>query len=571
MTHGNFGIQNLSILHQLFARRAFWRGLILVLLSLLCLNVVILSIANDYDLHWGPFHLTAHGLFKPLLMMNGCFILALMICGAGHKHGVATLEPMNERLSAPGWSCALLAALVILLTLAIYYPSTHINFNHYDWTHRHISASINSFESGWQLFKRPQADGFYRPLTFISLWLDYRLFGTAYSGYHVQSIALHIANSLLATWLAIVLGFGRKCAWWTGFLFAAAAVNFEPVLWPAARFDLLATMFTLIALIFAIQYFQGTRDWQWTLPASLLCYVLGIMNKESSYCFPLLILFLIGTYSVWPIQRPAKIKTILFLSFAAVFTAFMLMVRIAVYGNLGGYPVAAGVESFHFKVNLKTLISLLRAVPIPFFGVNATPAAPGWMHVAAIILAMVIFISAIAGKDCFRRKEYALVACILLSLAPVLNIVVWIGSPMQHCRYLYMPTVFVMLLIASVLDKIRWSSVLLGTFFAANLIGAISNIQVYRDMLIKTESIADSVRLDYEKQPSIREIDLAGLPESLNGVFYFGSEVVERIRKKIPNTTIRMEGANNSVESNASSRFNYRWSDADQMIHRVMK
>ena len=101
-------------------------------------------------------------------------------------------------------------------------------------------------DSFWQLFSRPQADGFYRPLTFVSLWLDYRLFGTAFTWYHAQSLVLHIVNSLLAARLAGSLGFGRTASLWTGLLYAAAAVNFEPVMWPAARFDLLATSYNFV-------------------------------------------------------------------------------------------------------------------------------------------------------------------------------------------------------------------------------------------------------------------------------------------------------------------------------------
>jgi hypothetical protein len=559
------------IVYHYLTRRDFWRNSMLALLSLLCLNVAAISIWGGYDIRFGFVHLTAHELFKPILMMDGCFILTLMICGADNKYRNTAPDYMDESLSSTGLFAALLVALVVLLVLAIYYPSVNINFNHHDWTHRHISAEINSFKSALQLFKSRQADGFYRPLTFISLWLDYWLFGASYAGYHVQSIAMHIINALLAAWLAMALGFGRKCALWTGMLFAAAAVNFEPVVWPAARFDLLAAVFTLAALIFAIKYFKAARRWDWALPASLVCYLLGIMNKESSYCFPLLILFLLGTYSTWGIQRPTKAKVATYVSIMAVITALMIMVRIAVYGNLGGYGIGDAAGSLHFKVSVRTFTSLLRAVPIPFFGVNATPAAPEWMHIASILFAALILIAAIAGRGCFKRKEYALTACILLVLIPVLNIIGWIGTPMMHSRYLYMPAIFSMLLITSTFGKIQWPAVILGAFIVVNALGAISNIQVYRNMLAKTESLADSVRLDWGKQPDVRTICLVNLPESLNGVFFFGSEVVDRIGRKIPAATILRKETYDSKEPDASIRITYRWSDADQTLYLVAK
>jgi hypothetical protein len=557
--------------YSIFAHPGFYRGLILFILLLFCLNVAALSFFGSYDIRLGFIHLTAHGLFKPILMMNACFIVALMICGAGYKDRDAAMNFEGDDLLSPFFNTVLFIVLIILLVLIIYYPSIHINFTDHDWTHRHISAGIHSLNSAWQLFTKPQADGFYRPLTFLSLWLDYRLFGTDYAGYHAQSIALHIINSLLVAWLAMTLGFGRKGALWTGLLFGAAAVNFEAVVWPAARFDLLATMFTLLALIFAIKYFRNTRAWAWTLPAALLFYVLGIMNKESSYCFPLLILFIVITHPIWNMQRPAKAKPAIFFSLAAAVTAIMISIRIAVYGNLGGYPTVGVAEPHHFKLHLKTFISLLRAMPIPIFGVNSTPAAPDWMHVAAMALAVIIILSAILSRGCFRRREYALVACAAIALVPVANIVGWLGSPMQHCRYLYIPAVFVMLLIVSTLGKIRWAVLLLEAFLVINAVGAASNIQAYLNMLGRIEKLAESVRADWIRRPSVREICLMNLPDHTDGVFYFGPELEDRIGRKIPSATILRQETYVSTGSDPSNRLTYRWSGADRMLYRVEK
>jgi hypothetical protein len=330
-------------------------------------------------------------------------------------------------------------------------------------------------------------------------------------------------------------------------------------------------MFTLMALIFAIKYFQGVRTWAWTLPASLLCYMLGIMNKESSYCFPLLMLFIVMTHPIWNMQRPTKTKMTLFFSLVTAVTAIMISIRIAVLGNLGGYPTIGATESEHFKVHLKTFISLLKAMPIPIFGANSTPAAPDWMHLAAMALAVIIILSAILGRGCFRRREYALVICVAIALVPVANIVGWLGAPMQHCRYLYIPAVFVMLLIVSILGNIQWSVLLLEAFLAVNAVGAASNIQAYLNMLDRVEKLAESVRSDWIRRPAVREICLVSLPDYTDGVFFFGSELEDRIGRKIPSATILRQEAYDSTESDASNRLTYRWSDTDRIIYLIEK
>jgi hypothetical protein len=140
---------------------------------------------------------------------------------------------------------------------------------------------------------------------------------------------------------------------------------------------------------------------------------------------------------------------------------------------------------------------------------------------------------------------------------------------MLHSRYLYMPAVFAMLLIASTFSKIRWSAGILGAFLVVNVIGVASNDQAFHNMLAKTESIADSIRLDWERQPTVRTICLVNLPDSLNGAFYFGSEVVERIRKQVPAATVVRKGTHDTREPNASIQLTYRWSDGDQTLYLV--
>jgi hypothetical protein len=453
--------------------------------------------------------------------------------------------------------------------LVLYYGSATVNFSHHDWNHRHISAAINSIGSAWELFIKPQADGFYRPLTFLSLWLDYRVLGADYAGYHIQSIAFHGINSLLVAWLARALGFNRMNSLWAGLLFAAAAVNFEAVLWPAARFDLLATMFTLTALIAAVKYFKHKQTWSWMLPVSLLCYAAAIMNKESGYSCPLLLLFIISTHRLWSIPRPRRNKALLCGALVAAVTVAMIFTRIAVYDGLGGYPILANQQSAHFTIGLKTAASLLRTVPAAILGVNTASASPGWLNIVVIAFSLFIFVLVLAGAGRFGRREYALLVCALIAALPVMNLVIWIGSTMQHSRYLYMPSVFVMLLIVSIWGKIRWASVMLGTLLAINALGVISNIWVYRDMLARTESLAESVRLDWLKYQTADTIFLVDIPESPSGVFFFGNELVDKIDKKIPSVTVLRQGIRDFAQSANSTALAYRWNDADRSLELV--
>ncbi len=543
---------------------------LLLILCVLCLNVAILSLIGHYNVRIGPFHLTAHALFKPILMMNSWFILALMVCGALPPNSI---HAHSEGLENPKFlrGQIFFTALIPLAVLAIYCTSAQINFQHHDWTHRHISAGLNSFHAILRLFTAPQADGFYRPLTFISLWLDYRVFGSWYPGYHVQSIALHVINSLLVVRLAGMFRFNRRLSFWAGLLYSAAAVQFEPVLWPAARFDLLATGFTLGALILALRYFSVAARFTWELPTSLLCFVIAVMNKESGYSFPLLILFMLSAHGIWSVLRPAKGKAVLYVILIAIISTGLVLVRLAVYGGLGGYPAAGAPESVHFKLGLRTIPSLLRVLPLTIFGVNTSSAAPAWLPIVVIFFAVFTLTVAIACRGCFRRRESFFVVCAYLAAIPVLNIAGWIGPSMLHSRYLYMPAIFSILLLVSVIGRIHRAGLFLGIFFLLNAAGALANIWSYRDMLHRSESIAETVHMDWSLQPGIKTICVANLPENADGVFFFGPELIGRLEKKIPDAQIIRVQSGDLCDSQAPAGLIYRWSDEDRILRLVRK
>jgi hypothetical protein len=527
------------------------------MLFLFCFNVVLLAIIGSYDIRIGFIHLTAHGLFKPILMMNGCFFFVLMVYGiSNNKFGNSNPDTVEQKIFPAGRHFLVYLLLIMALVIAVHGPFITINFDHHDWTHRHISKGIDSLASACKLFVTPQADGFYRPLTFLSLWLDHSLFGTEFAGYHLQSLGLHILNSLLTAWLAATLSLGKASSLWAGACFAVAAVNFEAILWPAARFDLLSTLFCLLALIFIIRYLKQGQLWNFKLIAALLFYMLGILSKESSYCFPLLLCLIIFTHSLWAIPRLGKNKIVLCVSLVFIATLLMVFIRIIIYGNLGGYPTSVTAASPHFQLGIRTVTSLLRAFPITLLGVNTTAAAPEWLGLVLIVFTLFIIVTAVAGRHCFKRKGIALLSIAFLSVIPVLNIVGWIGAPMQHSRYLYMPTVFVMIIIAFTPGRIRWRAGVLGVFLAANALGAVSNYMIYRTMLAKTETIAESVHLDWISQNGTHAIHLIDLPENPCGVFFFAPELIKRIQDKIPGARILRTHINRADDK---AELKYRW------------
>ena len=516
--------------------------------------------------------------------MEGAFLFALI--GLGLLEGNAS-EP-NGAASSRCRGFYLWLALLIALICIAYAPSLAIHFQYQDWDFRLASSAIHSWHDASELFTKPQADGFYRPLTFVSLLADYRVFGDHAWGYHLQNIAFHIVNCVLLLVLARTLGFAESVARWAAVLFAVAAVNFEPVLWPAARFDLTATTCTLLAWIFALRYLNG--DPVRNLAFSAIALGLGILNKESAYCFPLVIGCIVffrrplsvgsgagrsrlspesrtrrsqaATGSVVSLEVPLKSLSrgvkLAVVTFAVM--AVMILVRLAVLGGFGGYPSVAASDSPHYVFTLKTLTSLFTRLPVGLLGINTSVTLPVWLIAAIALFALVLVAAVLVGARA-GRTDLVLLLCALLTALPTLNIINWIGEPMQQARYLYMPGVWLALFVASVLgSRQAWSVPLLVLWAGANLAGLEHNLNVYRSTLSQTRIIGERVRQDSLATPGARVILIKGLPDQPNGVFFAASEVISQMKAAFPGAVIERDGG-------ACPDLSYRWnpSTADLM------
>jgi 4-amino-4-deoxy-L-arabinose transferase-like glycosyltransferase len=122
---------------------------------------------------------------------------------------------------------------------------------------------------------------YYRPLGFLSQALDRALWGANAAGFHLTNVLLHA----ISTMLVFVLGrrlMDRPAALVGALLFALHPASHEAVYWIAARFDLLATCFTLAALACL------WRDGAAAYVAGVACFGLALLSKESALSLPVM-------------------------------------------------------------------------------------------------------------------------------------------------------------------------------------------------------------------------------------------------------------------------------------------
>jgi hypothetical protein len=173
----------------------------------------------------------------------------------------------TERATFAGIAVALIAVLV-------YLPSLTTGFNADDYLILWRVKAIEGLGDPLGYFKFAFYE-YFRPLGFLSYALDWRVWHLDAFGFHLTNLALHAANSFLVFRLARRL-LPTPAAIVAGLLFALHPASHEVVYWIAARFDLLATFFGLLALALLARPEQ-----RWRI-AGALAFGLALLAKESA-------------------------------------------------------------------------------------------------------------------------------------------------------------------------------------------------------------------------------------------------------------------------------------------------
>jgi hypothetical protein len=517
--------------------RAWLNRLLPIVVAASAVNVLILLLRKSYDVHVGPLHLVAHGLFKPLLILNGAFLLTALFRNPSEP-APATARSLNARM--PLIVLAALAAVVFALSVTV-------NPHDDEWNYRGLSSGYRTAEQLAHLFVSSQVNSWYRPLGFVSLWFDQAAYHRHVWAYHLQNILLHLGDVLLVFVLAMRLNLPKATAQWAAALYLVAAVTYEPVMWPSARFDLLAMLFTLAALIASIDFLRGRA--RTCLGIALLCYLLAVLSKESGYAFPVLIAVACCSMSDLR-RRPQRLASLAV--GVLMLTVCMLALRHIAVGGVGGYATADGSANLSFSA--ATVRSVLtRVMPMSLLSVNLSYPLPALLIAILGAFAALLACAAMAGASIApRQRILALYA--LAGALPVAPILTWLDQSAQNARYLYMPAVFVSMLAAVALSNTRWPVILLSAFAFFNLCCGAYNVWVYEATYNYAGELARQVAADYAGQAGPFQLRVVGMPTDFDGVFFSRSEFEYRLQAKLQNATLIFE-----KDALCADRFCYQW------------
>jgi len=301
-----------------------------------------------------------------------------------------------------------------------------------------------------------------------SLMLDAAIWGREPFGYHLTSVALHAMNVVMVWGVLRGLMARRRRTpheavehrsdtpreLLGAVLFAVHPVVTEAVCEPTFREDLLATAFSLGALLLAMRHDPAApRGDRWRAVAISACCLLAVGSKESGYAAPLLV-----AIYWWLCRRDeplgfwkAAIGGGLTATIAFLAARFLLEpAQSAIFEAKPAYPGGSLAAAMAIEPRILALYTQLILFPINLcadYGLYSVRHLP--LPVALAMLAAVAA-AAILAIRADRRMALA-IAMIALPLLPVANIIPIYRAAAD--RYLYFPMAGVGLAIGLCLDS----------------------------------------------------------------------------------------------------------------------
>ncbi len=393
------------------------------------------------------------------------------------------VRPRPER-----WLVPLVIALV---TIVAYLPAMGNGFVSWDdernfLTNPHYRGlALDNLRWMWTTFHL----GHYVPLSWMTLGVDYQLWGMKAAGYHATNIALHAANAVLVFVLARELlerahGGDDGSVQWTAaiaaLLFAVHPLRVESVVWITERRDVLSLLFYLLTIL---AYLRGRR---WT---AVLLFACALLSKATAMTLPAVLLLL----EVYPLRRldlvagrrPEQVRRVVvdLAPFVALSLASVILSILALKPpDQLGLAGKAAVSAYSVVFYLWKTIAPVRLSPLYEMPQRVDPFAPTFTAAVIVTLALI-------GLTWGLRRRWpgvatSIVAWFLISL-PMLG-VVQNGPQIAADRYTYHAAPSLAILAASLLFTVVRSRL------AARVIGvsvvALLSVLTWRQSLVWRDS-----------------------------------------------------------------------------------
>jgi hypothetical protein len=304
-----------------------------------------------------------------------------------------------------------------------------------------------------QIFRSVLLSGFYRPLGYVFLRAVYLASGWQPQVFAALAIALHAAVTIIVYVIAIRMGLSRRASTIASVLFFMSAPAAESYFWPSAVFDRLSTLAMLGGVLVALWTARTDAPRRWLAPGlGMLTLALAVLSKEIGFVLPALAIC--AVIAAGSFRRGPLVEYVLALTAGA---AVALILREQALPNLAG-PYGSWTDLIRGTAVFRNLrADALATVMVPL------PAGPVWypdgrvvsLFAAALVVTWIVLATRALASN--HVRHLFLIGAWLVSVAPVLWTPMIPGSSAAG-RFLYLPGVWLALLVGSVSDRIDRSA-----------------------------------------------------------------------------------------------------------------
>ncbi len=349
-----------------------------------------------------------------------------------------------------GWQLDIaLGALIVLLTVAVYWPARNGDFiwDDHAWL---WNGRTTVDDDGWHRAWYTDDNTDYWPLTATAFWVQYRLWDTedtryepdAGFGYHAVNMLLHALGAILI-W-RVLLRLAVPGAWLIAALFAAHPVCVLSVAWIVELKNTLSLVLFALTLLLYLR-FDDTAKRRWYF-AALAAFFFTLAAKTSPIMLPVLLLG-IAWWKRNAITAKDVLRSLPFFALSGAFAVTTILFQHGkAIGRLTGFPENIGQRIYIVGRSFWTYIATdLAPISLPIIYPRWDISSPGvwaylWPVAILAVLGVLIFYRRTWGRGPLGAFGYMLIV-----LLPVLGFVdmsfMHIAFVSDHLQYLAVPAV----------------------------------------------------------------------------------------------------------------------------------
>ncbi|MBI4379742.1 MAG: tetratricopeptide repeat protein [candidate division NC10 bacterium] len=365
------------------------------------------------------------------------------------------------RPSTQRWVHWLVPVLIAFITVGAFLPTLHNQFVSWDDDQTFLN-NPHYRGLGWPQVRWMWTTfhmGHYVPLAWMTLGLDYLLWGMKPFGYHLTSLLLHATNAVVFYLVALrILGVARSgpgerdklglvvSAAFTALLFALHPLRVESVAWATERRDVLSALFYLLTVLVYLRTCErgerGRGAYYWGAVALFAC---ALLSKSMALSLPVVLLIL----DVYPLRRlggstgwwgedarRVYLEKLPFVLLAAAVSAIAFMAQLSVHAAISLTQLSAlgrlSVAVYGLSFYLWKMVLPVNLSPLYELG-TVSPWAPPFLLSYGVVLALTAL--ALACRRRVPGLPAAWLAYVVI-LLPVLGIF-QSGPQIAADRYTY--------------------------------------------------------------------------------------------------------------------------------------